>query len=91
MIFVIDRKKMQKNLCPNYEGCKIINVEDFIQVPDKKHFYMSTYCEAGEKCWNSCKRYQTSGALNLCPDFVLPDSNFTIEEILNKFEEQFNN
>ena len=76
-----------KTFCPNYVGCKLIHFENFVQDPAKKQFYMNSYCEAGIDCWKRCNRYQTSQVLNLCPDFVLPDSNFTIDEILDKFEE----
>ena len=77
---------MPKNYCPNYQGCKIINIQGFVQNPYEKLVYLNTYCESVEQAWNSCKRYQTKLALNFCPDFVLPDSNFTIDEILDKFE-----
>jgi hypothetical protein len=26
--------------------------------------------------------------LNLCPDFIMPDSTFSLDEILDKLEEQ---
>jgi hypothetical protein len=80
-------QEMVKNLCPNYNGCQLTKIEGFIPDQKQKYLYLKSYCEAGEIYWNKCNRYQTKIALNFCPDFVLPDSNFTIEEILDKFEE----
>jgi hypothetical protein len=49
---------------------------------------MKTYCEAGEKKWNTCSRYRVKKELNLCPDFVLPDSDFSMDEVLDKMEKE---
>jgi hypothetical protein len=78
---------MNNNFCPNRSGCQIITIVGFVQDPLKKVFYISNYCEAGELSWKSCKRYQIKEILNMCPDFILPDSTYTIDEILDKLEE----
>jgi hypothetical protein len=72
--------------CPNYTGCQIINIEGFISDPVKKDLFISVFCEAGKENWSQCKRYQTKNELNLCPDFVMPDSAYTTDEILDKLE-----
>lgn len=78
---------MNNNFCPNHSSCQIIQVEEFVKDAVKKNFYISAYCEAGEYSWIACKRYQTKKILNMSPDFLLPDSTLTIEEILDKLEE----
>lgn len=78
---------MNNIFCPNYKGCQIIYVEGFVKSIEKRAFYIKEFCKASEKCWSACKRYQTKKILNICPDFILPDSVFTIDEILDKIEQ----
>ena len=75
-----------EDFCPNYQSCQIINIEGFISDDSKKTAYIHTYCRSAEKNWNNCKRFITKKTLNLCPDFVLPDSALSIDEILDKLE-----
>ncbi len=79
---------LDTSICPNHSLCQIINIEGFIPSEAGKDFYIRNYCEAGESNWGSCSRYRTKKILNLCPDFVLPDSDFSIDEILDKLEEE---
>ena len=78
---------MDQNICPNYYTCQIINIDGFLNDSNKKQHYVETFCKATNESWLKCKRYQTKNTLNFCPDYVLPDSNLTIDEILDKFEE----
>ncbi len=77
---------MQKKTCPNYSGCQIINVNGFVENNEKKNFYITEYCESIEDRWQVCKRYLTKKELNICPDFIFPDTVITIDEILDKIE-----
>jgi hypothetical protein len=81
---------MDQNFCPNYKGCQIIVNDLFVTDQNKKQYYLQTYCEAGNDSWKACMRFKTKLALNFCPEYILPDSNFTIDEILDKFEELSN-
>ncbi len=74
-------------ICPNYGGCRLVTTD--VVVPDsaKKDKYFADYCETEEK-WKSCLRYITRKSLWMCPDFVLPDSDMTEDEIVEKFEEE---
>jgi len=49
--------------------------------------YLKSYCTAGVSNWTSCKRYITKSELNYCPDFVLPDTELSPIEIIDKFDE----
>jgi hypothetical protein len=79
---------MEINICPNYDTCQIINIDGLLPDSDMKKHYTDTFCTAKNEAWISCKRYQTKNKLNFCPDFVLPDSDLSIDEIIDKFEEQ---
>lgn len=77
---------MQNKICPNYTGCQIINVDGFVKNEKIKIFYISEFCKSDSGYWQNCKRFQTKNELNLCPDFVMPDTKLTIDEILDKLE-----
>jgi len=36
--------------------------------------------------WLTCTRYITKSQLNFCPDFVLPDTDATPDEIIARFD-----
>jgi hypothetical protein len=79
---------MHQNICPNYTSCQIITKPELLKDSDQKQYYISTFCKERNGAWLKCRRYQTKAQLNFCPDFVLPDSNLSIDEILDKFDEQ---
>jgi hypothetical protein len=74
--------------CPNIHSCRLVNARDFTVDESMRRTYMESYCEAGEKKWNTCSRYRVKKALNLCPDFVLPDSDMTLDEVLDRMEKE---
>jgi hypothetical protein len=41
-----------------------------------------------EETWKKCKRYITKKSLWICPDFVLPDSDLTEEDVIEQVEKQ---
>lgn len=77
---------MKGEVCPNHKGCQVINIEGFVESAGVRDFYISDFCEASQDKWSECKRFQTKRALAFCPDFVLPDSNLTLDEIIDKIE-----
>jgi hypothetical protein len=79
-----------QNICPNYQTCLLVNPPYIVLGAEKKEMYMSMYCRAGELSWSSCKRYITKKALSFCPDFVLPDSPETPDQIINEFDQRNN-
>jgi hypothetical protein len=73
--------------CPNAESCPVLLFSNFVEV-EQKHFYEEKYCFAGFKeGYSKCKRFQTKKVLGFCPEFVFPDSEMTMEEIIIKYEE----
>ena len=66
----------------------MISTEEVVPDPQAKEEYMDIWCrDAGEK-WRDCKRFSTKASLGFCPDFVVPDTTLSIDEIIDKFEEQ---
>ena len=77
--------------CPNIDTCKLVNTPGFIKDKKKQGNYIQLYCRADESKWNSCKRVIAKNELHFCPDFVLPDTSLSIDEIIDKFDnEQIN-
>lgn len=73
--------------CPNIEVCKLVVKEDFIDNESKRIEYLVTYCKSPDKRWNQCTRFIVNNTINFCPDFVLPDSEMTPNEVIDKFDE----
>jgi hypothetical protein len=72
-------------ICPNYGGCRLVRTE--IVEPDntRREQYLAEYCNTDEN-WKNCVRYTTRRALWICPDFVLPDSKMTEDDIYELYE-----
>jgi hypothetical protein len=73
-------------ICPNYGGCRLVQTD--VVEPDiaRQEEYISSYC-TGEETWKKCKRYTIRKALWICPDFVLPDSELSEDEVVDRYEE----
>lgn len=80
-----------KEICPNYKACKIIVDLSFELEHNARTNYMKSYCENGEMAWSSCKRYLVKETWHICPDFVLPDTTHSPDEILDMLEEGMKN
>ncbi len=79
--------KIMAKICPNYGGCRLVQTE--VVEPDdaKREKYIEAYCSR-EEAWKTCVRYITRKSLWICPDFVLPDSNLTEDEIIERYEDE---
>jgi hypothetical protein len=73
-------------ICPNVDTCKLFSTKGFIENESQRNEYINTWCNAGEHKWSHCARYVTRKALNFCPDFVLPDTDLTPDEVIDKFD-----
>lgn len=78
---------MKANYCPNYTNCKLATTNEVVKDKLKEKF-ISDYCMKDKNHWSKCKRYITKTTLNFCPDFVLPDTFLTPEEIIDKFDNE---
>lgn len=73
--------------CPNYNGCRLVQTSLVITDEEKRREAVNTWC-LNEETWKNCKRYQTRRALWICPDFVLPDTEMSEDEIVERHEKE---
>ncbi len=76
-----------ENVCPNYGGCRLVRTEVVEPDENRRKAYIDAYC-LHEETFKNCKRYLTRKALWICPDFVLPDTNMTEDEIAERYESE---
>lgn len=76
--------------CPNHTNCQLIHENGFLDTEEIKQFYLNQFCTSSNEDWHSCKRFETGQRLKFCPDFVLPDTALTVDEIIDHFEEELN-
>ena len=74
--------------CPNYDDCKLINDTGFIISSSQKRSYVVYFCKSKNCDWQLCKRYIVKNTMHFCPDFVLPDSPLSADEIIDKFDKE---
>jgi len=78
---------MDNSNCPNYHTCKLAKEPGFTGDEAQRNNYIAQYCIADKGLWESCKRLIVKNTINFCPDFVLPDTSLSIDEIIDKFDE----
>jgi hypothetical protein len=72
-------------ICPNFGGCRLVKT-DVVEPDDaKREAYIEAYC-LKEETFTNCKRYITRKSLWICPDFILPDTSLTEDEIVDQYE-----
>lgn len=77
-----------KGYCPNTEVCKLYLVEGFAGNEEQRMNYIQSWCQSGKKKWANCTRYVVKEAIHFCPDFVLPDSVMTPDEVIDRFDQE---
>lgn len=76
-----------ENNCPKTEKCPLFN-DNLLRRAESASTYKKLYCTAGESKWKKCKRYMVSEATGKCPDFVMPNSTYTVEEIKERMKKE---
>jgi hypothetical protein len=67
--------------CKNYEKCPIYNgILKDREVTSK--VFRIQYCDAGERGWYACKRYQVKEKTGKCPADLLPNCEKNVEQIV---------
>jgi hypothetical protein len=72
-------------ICPNHGGCRLVRTESVEPDKEKRENYLSEYCLT-EDNWKNCRRFTIRKALWICPDFVLPDSDLTEDDVADRYE-----
>jgi len=78
---------MENTFCPNCKMCRLVTSEEFPIDKDSKEEFLKIYCESVSENWLQCMRYVTKHNLGFCPEFVLPDTIMTLDEVMDKFDE----
>lgn len=80
-----DCKKDSLPHCPNYQNCQLVVGK--LAIPELvQNSYITLFCNNSSNKWQTCKRFITKKEIDFCPDFVLPDTPLTTEEIIDKFD-----
>jgi len=73
--------------CPKTEKCPLFN-GNLLKRSESEITYKKLYCSAGESKWKQCKRFMVSESTGKCPDFVMPNSTYTLEEIIARMKKE---
>ena len=79
---------MSENICPNINSCRLVTTSEVVPDIREKEAYLDIWCRDIEEKWLNCTRYSTKASLGFCPDFVLPDTALSLDEIIDKFDEE---
>ena len=79
---------MDKNICSNINSCRMVTTTEVVPDGKVKDEYLHTWCRDDQKKWSECKRFITKAELGFCPDFVVPDTALSVDEIVGKFDEE---
>ena len=63
--------------CPIYTG--VLKSNEILT-----NTYKNLFCLNGPEGRNSCRRYQVSKEMGKCPSHILPNSQMSAKEIINK-------
>ena len=70
--------------CKNYQKCPIYGGL-LADIKMASAAYRKNYCDAGEKGWTSCRRFQVKEKGGKVPENLLPNSHRSVEEIIKRY------
>lgn len=79
---------MKGTVCPSFENCQLVFDKNIVKDKEVRNNYIIQYCKSKNHSWYNCKRFMTKQKLNFCPDFVLPDSKHSPDEIIDKYDNE---
>ncbi len=69
--------------CSMIGKCNLFSGE--LEIPeDSRIRYKCFFCLCEETRWSSCKRFMVIDKIGFCPDFVLPNSLLSSEQIMSR-------
>ena len=78
---------MEKEPCPKVVKCPLFN-GILLKRSTSEDVYKNLYCNAGKEKWSNCKRYMVAEKVGKCADWILPNSTFTVDQIIVKMKEK---
>jgi hypothetical protein len=79
---------MSEPYCPNIAGCRLVNDPTLHIEDNNRDFYIESYCRGNNPGYSECSRYKVKNQIFFCPDFIMPDSEMTLDEILERIEQE---
>jgi hypothetical protein len=74
------------NYCPKTANCALFN-NNLLKREESAETFKNLYCKSSTNHKN-CKRYIVSEKVGKCADFVMPNSSYTVDEIIGKMKEK---
>ena len=69
--------------CPKIGACNLFGGK--LEIPEDSGIrYKCFYCLCDETRWSSCKRFILIDEIGFCPDFVMPNSLLSSEQIMSR-------
>jgi len=74
--------------CPSSNTCQLYKGHFFLQ-EDSVLLYKRQYClDNNEQRWKGCKRFIVMAHIGYCPDYVLPNSLLSYEQIISRIRSE---
>ena len=77
---------MSENNCSSFGSCKLVKKDSLGLTEKTREEYIQNYCLSQNRAWETCRRFECRKALHFCPDFVLPDTALSLDEIIEQFD-----
>lgn len=77
-----------KSQCKLCSHCDLFNGKVNIS-EDTRIIYKCHYCLGSQEKWKECKRFIFSAKHGFCPEFVMPNSLMSFDQILSKANQEY--
>ena len=74
------------DICPRTGTCPLFN-DNLLKRKESAETYKALYCRSDEK-YKACKRYIVVEKVGAVGDFVMPNSTYTVEEIIERMHSE---
>ncbi|MGE4287212.1 MAG: hypothetical protein AB7E36_00885 [Salinivirgaceae bacterium] len=74
------------DICPKTPKCPLFN-GNLLKRQESAETYKNLYCRSTTK-YKECKRYIVSEKTGKCPNWLLPNSSYQMEEILTRMKKE---
>lgn len=73
-------------MCPKTVKCPLFN-NNLLKRKESEETYKSLYCKTADR-YKECRRFKVSNQFGKYPDFVMPNSTITDNEIIEKMKKK---